>query len=436
MQVDRKRRTWANGRPIMLGVIATCGLLLALAIWSGTAQIAGAVLGAGHIEVTTTRTAVQHPMGGVVVEILKRDGDAVQAGDVVLRLDDRQFQSALTVTEGALWETLASIARLEAALGGSRHLRLPDLLAQAADKSVGMRDLIARQQRQLDDHFATLATEAGLLDETMAQTQFQIAGVTAQLHAKDQELVVIAQELVRAKDLQAQGLIRQAELAALEKAAIGVRGEIGQFTALIAELRGRISQTALSKLSVATRAHDLMGVELSRLRPERTRLMEARSVILQDLMLLDIRAPVTGRIIESQVLGLRSVVVAASPVMMIVPQGEPILARVRIDARDSDQVYVGQEASLRFTAFNGRQVPIILGRVLQVSADAFVDPRTQIPYYNVAISIDDAALGKLGRTDLMPGMPVEAFLATESRTPIDYVLRPIRFYFDRAFRDA
>ena len=135
-------------------------------------------------------------------------------------------------------------------------------------------------------------------------------------------------------------------------------------------------------------------------------------------------------------MGERSVVVAASPLMMIVPQDDPVLARVRIDARDIDQVFLGQAASLRFSAFNRRQVPIVLGRVLQVSADAFVDPRSQGTYYEVAISLDADQIAQLGDTDLIPGMPVEAFLATESRSPLDYVLRPIKFYFDRAFRDA
>ncbi len=436
MQADGTRRTWAMGRPLGLAIVAIGVLLPVLGLWSGFAHIAGAVLGAGHLEVTTTRTAVQHPIGGVVVEILKRNGDTVQAGEVVLRLDDRQFQSQLTVTEGALWETLASIARLEAALGGSREMRLPALLAEVAHKDPVVQDLLDRQQRQLDDQFAMISTQTRLLDETIVQTGFQIEGVAAQLAAQYQELVVLEQELVRARNLETQGLIRQVELTTLEKSVIAVRGQIGQLKAQIAELRGKVTQTDLSKLSVTTIAHELMGVELSKLRPERTRLMEARTVILQDLSLLEIRAPVNGRIIDSQVLGLRSVVVAASPVMMIVPQDEPILARVRIDARDIDQVFIGQEASLRFTAFNGRQVPIILGQVLQVSADATVDQRTQANYYDVAISLDEAEMRKLGSTDLIPGMPVEAFLATESRTPLDYVLRPIKFYFDRAFRDA
>lgn len=411
-------------------------LLLGLGLWSSFAQISGAVLGTGHIEVTTTRTAVQHPIGGVVVDILKRDGDAVTAGDVLVRLDDRNLRSELAITEDALWEVLANTARLEAVIEDRRELTIPPLLHEAADHRPEVRTLIERQQRQLADHHAMIDNKTRLIDETIVQTRYQIEGVTAQMGAKAQELEVLAAEKSRAEGLEAQGLIRQAEMAALEKDAIAARGEVARFAAQIAELQVKITQTDLSRLAVISDARDLARAELGRLRPDITKLTENRRLLLQDLSLLEVRAPVSGRIIESQIMGLRSVIVAASPLMMIVPKDEAVLARVRIDARDIDQVFTGQDASLRFTAFNGRQVPIILGTVVQVSADAFLDPRSQVSYYEVAIEIGAEVEATLGGSPLIPGMPVDAFLATQSRTPLDYVLRPIRFYFDRAFRDA
>lgn len=419
---------------VVVGVVAVLLLLMVFGVWAARAHIAGAVIGIGVIEVSTTRTAVQHPIGGVVVEILHREGDRVAAGDVVLRLDDRSLLSDLTVTEGGLFETLVNIARLEAALEGRQDMDLHPLLIDAASPELDA--LLARQQRQLDDHFLTIETERQLLAEQVAQTEAQIVGIEAQLDAKRDEQTILATELVRGHDLSDQGLIRTPELTTLEKADAAVRGEIGRLEAQIAELRGRITEAGLKQLAVTTDAADLIGVELSRLRPERTRLLEARSEILEELSRLEIRAPVSGRIIQSQILGLRSVVVAASPLMMIVPDDEPVLAVVRVSATDIDQIYVGQDASLKFKSFNGRQIPIILGQVLQISADAFLDQRTQKTYYTVAIALHEAELDKLGVTDLIPGMPVEAFLTSESRTPLSYAMRPILFYFDRAFRDA
>ena len=354
-------------RPLAMGLVAVLLLLGVLGVWSVRARIAGAVIGQGVIEVSSTMTAVQHPIGGVVAEILLRDGDPVQAGAVVLRLDDRQLRSDLTVVESDLYEALANIARLEAAIEGRTEMILHPVLAEAATLP-DIATLLDRQRRQLTAYYMANLAEEGLLDEQVSQVGAQIEGVEAQLAAKSDEAALVT--------------------------------------------------------------------ELTRLRPERTRFLERRASILDGLTKLDIRAPVSGRIYESKVLGLRSVVVAASPLMMIVPDDVPVQANVRVFATDIDQIYPGQEASLKFKAFNGRQLPIILGQVAQISADSFLDQRTQKTYYEVKVALLPAELAKLGAQDLIPGMPVEAFMSTESRTPLNYVLRPILFYFDRAFRDA
>ena len=422
-------------RPLAMGLVAVLLLLGVLGVWSVRARIAGAVIGQGVIEVSSTMTAVQHPIGGVVAEILLRDGDPVQAGAVVLRLDDRQLRSDLTVVESDLYEALANIARLEAAIEGRTEMILHPVLAEAATLP-DIATLLDRQRRQLTAYYMANLAEEGLLDEQVSQVGAQIEGVEAQLAAKSDEAALVSQELVKARDLNAKGLIKFSELLSLEKAEVVIRGESGRLTAQIAELRGKIAEIDLKRHSVAPDAAAALVTELTRLRPERTRFLERRASILDGLTKLDIRAPVSGRIYESKVLGLRSVVVAASPLMMIVPDDVPVQANIRVFATDIDQIYPGQEASLKFKAFNGRQIPIILGQVAQVSADSFLDQRTQKTYYEVKVSLLPDELAKLGAQDLIPGMPVEAFMSTESRTPLNYVLRPILFYFDRAFRDA
>lgn len=430
------RPTWNSRRPLMVGVAMVTFLLVGIGIWSAKAQIAGAVIGTGNIEVSSVRTSVQHPIGGVVVEILKRDGDSVTAGEVILRLDDESLRSDLAVTESALYETMANIARLEAALEGRHSLTVPPLLAEAARREPQWAELLTRLEQQLHEHYAAIDTQMGLLDEQIAQTQAQIKGVAAQQAAAQEELALIEADLLRLQELDRQGLMRTAEMTALLSKRAEFKGRLGQFDAQVAELRGKIAESELKRLEVKGKALELVSADLSRLRPESTRLQEARSRTLADLARLDIRAPVSGRIIGSQVPGLRSVVVAASPLMTIVPDTEPVTARIRVDATDIDQVYLGQQASLRFPSFNGRQTPIILGPVIQVSADAFKDSVSQRNYYEVLVGLDPDQIAVLGNHDLIPGMPVEAHLSTESRTPLSYVMRPILFYIDRAFRDT
>jgi HlyD family secretion protein len=430
------RATWNIRWPLLYGTLAIVGMIAAAGVWAARAQISGAVIGTGVIEVSSLRTTVQHPIGGVVIDILRRDGDRVAAGEVILRLDDASLRSDLTVTESALFESLANIARLEAALEGRREMILHPLLVEAAAAQPEWQDLLDRLQAQLDDHFLAIDTEMRLLDEQGAQIEAQIDGIAAQREAAEAELALVTAEIARTEALAEQGLIRTTEITAVETAAIKLQGDLGRFEAQVAELRGRIAESEIKRLSVTTDAAELIGTELSRLRPERTRLLEARSRILADLARLDIRAPVSGRIISSQVNGMRSVVVAASPLMTIVPDEEPVVARVRVAATDVDQVVLGQEAALKFTSFNGRETPVIIGRVIQVSADSLQDARTTRFYYEVLVSLLPDQIALLGDQDLIPGMPVEAFLATESRTPLSYVMRPLMVYFDRAFRDA
>lgn len=429
------RATWTIQRPMLYGTLALVLVIAGAGVWASRAKISGAVIGTGVIEVSSLHTTVQHPIGGVVIDILHRDGDSVVAGEVILRLDSAALQSDLTVTESALYESLANIARLEAALEGRREMILHPLLT-AATSQPQWQDLLDRLQAQLDDHFTAIDTEMQLLDQQSAQIEAQIDGISAQRQAAEAELALVNVELERVRTLADQGLMRTTEINTVETSAIKLQGELGRLTAQVAELRGRIAESEIKRLSVVTDAADLIGTELSRLRPERTRLLEARSRILADLALLDIRAPVSGRIMGSQVNGMRSVVVAASPLMTIVPAEEPVVARVRVAATDVDQVVLGQEAVLKFTAFNGRETPVILGRVIQVSADSLQDARTMRFYYEVLVSLVPEQIALLGDHDLIPGMPVEAFLATESRTPLSYVMRPLMVYFDRAFRDA
>jgi HlyD family secretion protein len=430
------RRTWSIRRPLVVGLATVITLLSAFGVWASVTRIAGAVIGTGVIEVQTTRTAVQHPIGGVVAEVLKQDGDPVAAGELILRLDDRVLRADLAVTEAGLWEVLAGIARAEAALEGRATLALPPLLAQAVAGNADLPAMIDRQQAQLDDHFAAIDTALRLLDEQAAQTAAQIAGIEAQLAAKQEEIALLLADIATARTLADQGLIRAAELSALERERITAEGVAGQLTAQIAELRGRIAETQLKRLAVHTDAAAQIAPELARLSAERTRLMGERDLLLAQLDQLEIRAPVAGRIIEMNLFGARSVVVAASPLAMIVPRDDPVRARLRVAATDIDQLFPGQQASVRFQAFNGRQMPIILGTVSQISADAFLDARTQHSYYEVVVSLNDSNLAPLGGQPLIPGMPVEAFFATESRTPLNYILRPILLYVDRAFRDG
>jgi HlyD family secretion protein len=192
----------------------------------------------------------------------------------------------------------------------------------------------------------------------------------------------------------------------------------------------------LELLSLPTDRRNLAMEELAKLEPLKVKLLESRAELEASLNQLEVRAPIAGIIHDSQVGGLRSVVVEATPIMYVVPTDRPVSAILRIDAHDIDQVHMRQSVSMRFSAFNRRAMSIIEGEVVGLSPDAFVDPVTRGYYYEARVAFEGDAVQRLDGRLLVPGMPVEGFFATEPQTPFAYVTRPLLSYFSRAYRDA
>jgi inositol transport system ATP-binding protein len=430
----RNRRSWTIRKPLGIGLVAVVGLFGLVSLWATTFSISGAVIGKGQVQASANRIAVQHPVGGVVAEILANNGDKVRSGDVVLKLDDSQLRSDLAAVEGELFEILANEARLEAELDDSKELAPHRILQEAVRNDPGLQPLLDHQQRQLDAHDDSLATQVSLLQEQTNQIRNEAVGVQAALDAKREQLAFLENQLASSTKNLAKGIITSTIVTTLQKEVIIAKGEVGSLTAKVAELRGKIAEQQLKVDAIPQDAKEISADRLNLLRQQSTKLIEGRKAILYKLSKLEVDAPVSGMVFDSKILGRRSVIEAAKPIMYIVPDSEPNLIVVRVEAIDIDQVQVGQEAGLRFTTFNRRATPMIFGRVTAVSADAFLDERTRAFYYFVDISVVEEELDKLSDT-LISGMPVEAFLTTTSRSPASYVMKPIGDYFAKALRD-
>jgi HlyD family secretion protein len=224
-------------------------------------------------------------------------------------------------------------------------------------------------------------------------------------------------------------------VSALEMDLIKARGEVGSLAAKRAELNGKLAEQQLKSYASPLDLRMASADKLNLSKQQSKKLIESRNAILYKLGKLEVRAPVSGMVFDSKILGPRSVIEAAKPIMYIVPDKKPNLVVVRVDAKDIEQVHVGQKAGLRFTTFNKRSTPIIAGQVTAVSADVFLDEKTQTSYYFVDVKLIESEMRRLGNVELISGMPVEAFLETEARTPASYVARPITDFFAKAFRD-
>jgi HlyD family secretion protein len=429
------RRSWTIQKPIAVGWAAVIGLFGLVFVWAVTFNISGAVIGKGQVQASANRIAVQHPIGGVVSEILAKSGDRVKSGSVVVRLEDSSLRSELATVESELFGLLANEARLEAELNGRSSLSLDPILQEAAANNPGLRSLLNQQQRQLQASRGSLSTEVAILQQQRNQIAEEARGIEAALAAKREEVALLSGDLARAQETFKKGYTTVHVVSGLQRELVKAKGEAGSLAAKRAELNGKLSEQQLKTYASPLDVRMLSADKLNLSKQQSQKLIESRNGLLYKLSQLDVRAPVSGVIFDSKVLGPRSVIEAAKPIMYIVPDTKPSLVVVRVDARDIEQVQVGQLAGLRFTTFNKRSTPIIAGRVTAVSADTFLDEKTQTSYYFVDVRMIASELQKLGDVELISGMPVEAFLQTEGRTPASYVTRPISEFFARAFRD-
>ncbi|MEL7090167.1 MAG: HlyD family type I secretion periplasmic adaptor subunit [Pseudomonadota bacterium] len=433
---ERTRRTWSFWPPFLIGFGSLAALAAIVVLWGTRTEIAGAVIGDGRVMTAVSRTAVQHPDGGVVYAIAARNGDKVDAGDLLVQLDDADKRVRLAIVDGQLRELFANEARLEAILANAPELILSPLAVTLLGPDYPHSTLVQRHQTQLDAHYDHLQVQSRLYDEQIRQVRKQIAGTRAEMAAHQARRLLVEEELVNSKTLIERNLLKSSVYFTQKKEMTNIAGTLGRLQARVAELSGRIAEFENKRHLLLPAKQEKASEALNRLQNNRSRYIEEYRGLLAELDSLQIRAPISGVVHESQVLGVRSVVQKAKPVMFIVSDDSPLSVEVQVRADDIDQVYPGQDAQLRFSAFSRRQTPLIYGRVQGVSPDALLDAKTRKPYYNVWVSLPPAAQDELADLELVPGMPVRAFISTEKQTPLSYVMRPLWYFIEKSFRDA
>jgi len=429
-------RSWSSRGAILSGVVALLVLLAGFGAWSVTASIAGAIIAPGQVEVEQNRQAVQHPEGGLVAALLVAEGDRVAQGDILLRLDAADAQSALSVAAGQLHELRARHARLRAEQDAAPAIAFaPDLLTTARQDDA-LAEILAGQRRLFAARRETLAQEVAQMTRRRDQIASQIDGITAQHAALSDELALIRTALAAQHSLLARGLVQGDATLSLGRDVAQAMGRLGALTASIAEAEGRMTEIDLAILSLSTQRREDAIAELREVRVVEEELAERVRGLTRRINRLDLRAPVAGVVHGLTVFGPQTVIRAADPVLYLVPQDRPLVISVRIAPMAIDQVAVGQDVLLRFPGLGGRMTPDITGRVTQVSADTFIEPATGARFYRADIAPHSGELARLGGQRLLPGMLVEAFITTGDRTPMAYLLAPLTDYFHRAFREG
>ncbi|KEO56511.1 HlyD family type I secretion periplasmic adaptor subunit [Thioclava pacifica] len=430
-----KRSELKSTRLLLAAGFGSIAILVGgMGAWSVGTNISGAVVARGTVKVESDRQVIQHPDGGVVGAILARNGDHVKAGDVLVRLDDTFLKSELAIVQSQLMEIAARRIRLEAERDGRDTLDFSDQPSysllnpkQVADQIEGQRNLFAARR-------SSLAQKTGQLREQQQQIRKQVEGIQAQLASLNAQLELISQELADKQSLLKRKLMEASRVLQVQREHARLTGEIGRLNSAIAESRVKISGIEIEILGLAEQHRESAITQLRDLQYNEISLLERETTLREKLARLDVRAPVDGVVFGSHVFALHSVVQAAQPMMYLVPSDQPLEVSVRVDPTNIDQVYAGQEVSLQFSTFNRRTTPAVAGEVVRVSPDVQTDEATRETYYEATVEPDAEVLASLEEVKLMPGMPVEAFLKTDARTPLSYLTHPLTVYFNRAFR--
>ncbi|RFB81099.1 HlyD family type I secretion periplasmic adaptor subunit [Methylovirgula sp. 4M-Z18] len=423
-------------RHIFVGMMMVAFVTLGVGGWAATARLSGAVIAQGVVVVDSNVKKIQHVTGGIVGELHVRDGDRVNAGDVLIRLDATQTLATATVVTQNLDELLARQARLEAERDDAEEIVFPGaLLEQATDNKSGAAHAMAAERTLFNLRRQAMGGQKAQLKERSVQLQDEINGYLGQVDAKQKEVGLIHQELDGVRVLWQKNLAPITRLNSLERDAARLDGERSQLNGVIAQTKGKISEIELQIIQLDQDRRTEVGKDLIETRSNITEMTERKIAALDQLNHIDIRAPQSGRVHELTVHTVGGVITPGEQIMLIVPDTDTLAVETKIAPPDIGHVHVGQTATMRILAFNRKTTPEVDGEISMVSADLSNDQRTGASYFTVRIPITSEQIEKVGLGKIVPGMPVDVYIKTPARTVLSYLMRPLKDQARRAFKD-
>jgi HlyD family secretion protein len=402
--------------------------------WATTTHLNGAVIAPATIIAETNSKRVQHKDGGIVRQILVRDGERVTEGQDLVILDDTETKAELGIVDALLIEELAKKARLEAQRDDAATVTFAaDLESRRSDPKVGK--VMEGQEKLYAARRAAVKGKIDQLNEQVGQVSEQIEGISAQISSKDRQIALIKSELEDLEGLLAKGLTQQSRVLAMQREQARLEGERGE---LIGSRAAASSKAGEIKLQILQIGEEVLSQTLTELREADGRIAELAERRLAAKARLDrmvIKAPITGAVYQLMIHTEGGVITPAEPLMMIVPEGDDLVLRAQVLPQNIEQIHQGQKAHVRFPAFSARTTPEVQAEVFSIAGDVTQMSADTPPFYDVRLRIPHEQLAILGTSQLKPGMPAEAFIQTTSRTPLSYFIKPLLDQIEHAWRE-
>jgi len=434
MGAQNQVKTGLGRRERIFGLASAAALILLFGLFHVIA-IGSAVIASGRVVVQGNPRPVQSLEGGIVNEIRVQNGDVVAAGEVLVRLDPTLLLISRDIVRGRLAELIARRSRLEAEeqqLGEVPTLpTIPSLLeAQAFERHlVGQREVF--RSRRL-----VLASQRAQLRERILQYESQISGIKAQIGATESQVEFVTREVTNLQILHNQGLAPESRLLDLQGRQAALLGQIAVHRSELAGARNSIRDAELKIVQAEREFHEQVVTELREVTANIDENTLELARVKETLARLNIRAPVSGVVHEMQVWAGGGLVPAKETILTVIPVSEGREFEVQVPPESIDTVYVGQTARIRFPSFDQRSTPELTGAISTISPDSVSDRATGRAFYRVEISIPQDELIRLGEANLIPGMPVEAFLQTGERSVLSFLIKPLMDQISHAFRES
>jgi HlyD family secretion protein/epimerase transport system membrane fusion protein len=426
----------AYSKPVSLGMVIFIVLFGGIGYWVTTARIDKAALAFGQIVSDSNNKVVQHLEGGIIKEINVKEGDSVKEGEVLVKLSQTSASANREIVSGALNTAKAEYYRLISERDGREKIAFPQNWLNNQDEY----GKFMESQRQIfSERQKSYLGRVSILEERNKQLQSQINGVRSQIKSALSQLEYTEREIAVVERLLRSGNTTMARMLSLKSRKAEIEGRVGELRSNVAKTEQAISE---NKLNIINLKNERLNEVVQKIKEVQAQMNEyqERSFSAEDtLTRTEILAPISGVVKDLQFDTISGVIPPGAEIMTIVPQDDDLIAEVKIQPIDRDIVKPGLKSRVRLSAYSARHVPMLTGSLEYISPDSFQDQSTQETYYKGRVKIDisemDKYLNEKKEQILYPGMPVEVYITTGARSPLEYMADPITNTFRRSFRE-
>ena len=419
----------------LAGNLLVCGFVLGLGTWSTFAPLESAAIAVGVVEAESSRKTVQHLEGGIIRQILVADGDAVRAGQTLVRLDGTRAEVEVQSLRGQLWDAEAREGRLQSEQHGDERVLFSTELQKAATGDPSAAAVMMSQQSIFETRRQVHQSQLAVIREKKLQIEKEIEGLKVQETAAGKRADIVRQEVATVEFLVNKGLERRPRLLNLEREMADIDGRRGETAAQISRAEQVINETDTALLKTENDRQNEIAQSLREAQNQIFQLRERVQAADDQLSRTEVKAPEDGVVTDLRIHTPGGVIGAGAPLMDLVPRQDRLIVSARVRPEDIDVVHLGLSADVHLLPYNQRRVPRLKGEVIHVSADRLVDKRTDQPYYAAKILLENQRLAELHGIRIIPGMPAQVFIKTGRSTVALYAFRPLLDSFTNAFRE-